>query len=295
MDSDRVFSPNVVFFTDGEGGGGAGGGAGSGGAGSGAGEGGGGSGDGQGNKTGGEGKEKKTSQQHFDSGFNLGFAKGAEKLEKETAARINTILKSLGMDPEADLEEQLTATSKLLKDAKDAAKDGGKGKVDPKIEETLKLVQGELKAANETIKTLKTAHETELSSILIDQTLMSYAAGAGLAKSVEPKKVVLLFKDDHKLSLDKDRNVTVTQLNDAPIINPENGEPKDLKMVFTDWLGSQTYLVAKTDSGGSGGQRPGEGAGSGAGGESRAGKLTAEQASKLSQAEYEKARKEGRI
>ena len=298
FDPERVFSPVVVFKDAGEGtgesgreGGGDGGGGG-GGAGTGEGGGEGGAGGGQDKET---GSGDKAHQQHFDRGFNLGFCKGAEKAEKETQARTNKILQALGIDPEGDLDTQLAETGELLKQAREG---GGKGdgKPDPKTEEMLKQVRTELQTANKSIEKLKSNHAKELEKILVDQTLLNLAGGAPLAKSVVPRKVVLLFKDDFELGLDKDRNVVVTQPNGAPIIDSSTGEPKSLEGVFKDWIGGQSHLLDKTNTGGSGGAPPGDGGGAGSGAATGGkGSYTPEQIAKMPMTEYEKLRSEGKI
>ena len=158
----------------------------------------------------------------------------AEKAEKEAQTRSSKILQTLGIDPEGDLDTQLAETLELLKKAREGGGEGD-GKPDPKTEEMLKQVRTELQTANKTIKGLKVDHAEELEKILVDQTLLNLAGGAPLAKSVVPRKVVLLFKDDFQLGLDKDRNVVVTQPNGAPIIDSSTGEPKSLEGVFNDW------------------------------------------------------------
>jgi len=285
FDPFRVFSPLVVFKEGGGESGGAGGGAGTG---EGGGEGGAGDGQGKGTGSGDQGH-----QQHFDRGFSLGFGKGAEKAEKEAQARTKKILQALGIDPEGDVDAQLAEVGETLKKARDGGKGGGKA--DPKTEEMLKQVRTELQTANKTIEELKAGHAQELQKILIDQNLLNLAGAAPLAKSVAPRKVVLLFKDDFQLGLDENRNVTVTQPNGAPIIDPATGEPKTLEGVFKDWIGGQSHLLDKTNTGGSGGEgrQDGKGGAGAAGGEG--GKYTPEQIAKMSMADYEKARTEGKI
>lgn len=285
---DRVFSP-VVVFKDGDGaGGGQGGAGGSGGGGE------GGAGDGQGKKAGDGGSGGQGGQEQFDRAFNLGFGKGAEKTERQWQERHNALLESLGIDLEkGDVDEQVKVLRETIKTAKEVA-DGkggqgdGKGSQDAAL---LEQVRGELKKANNTIEELKKNHETEIRQILIDQSLLNLAGAAGLAKSVTPNAAAILFKQDYVLDLDKDRKVTVTQKNGAPIVDPSTGEPKTLEGVFRDWIGQNSFLVSATNRGGGGSEQPKDQGGVGGGG----GQYTAEQVATMSMADYEKARKEGKI
>ena len=274
---DRVFSP-VVVFKDGQGdagGQGAAGGAGSGGEG--------GAGDDQSKKTG--KADDKDGQQHFDKGFNLGFGKGAEKAERDAKARESALLQTFGIDPGGDVQAQVTAIQEKLKGKTDKSKDQDKEKQNEII---LQQVRSELQKANNTIQELKQQHEVELRTVLIDQALLTLAGGTGLAKNVSPQAAIILFKQDYRLDLDKDRKVTVTQPNGAPVID-QNGNPKPLEAVFKDWIGQNSFLIAASNKGGSDGQPPkDQGAGAG-------GKYSTEQVAKMSMADYEKARKEGKI
>jgi len=289
---DRTIHPLAVsFFQAGEGEGGSGS----------SGTGGGGAGEGQGGEGGGKGAggdddeaKKRAAAQLHDRTFNKGYKLGAEKAETEAQTKQNQLLQALGIDTDQDVEAQLTGTKELLK----AAREGKAGKGDEdKMAEVLKGVQVELKSANKTIEEMKTTHASELEHILINQTLMNLAGGAGLAKSVQPAKVVLWFKDDFKLGLDGERAVTVNQQNGAPIIDSQTGEPKTLNAVFQDWIGGQTALLAGAGTGGSGGLPPGGdgGAGGGQPPAGREGKYTPEQVAKMSMPEYEQARKDKKI
>lgn len=294
---DRVFSPIVVFKDGGGEGGGEGGGQG-GGSGSGGGGAGGGSGSGG---EGGSGDGRKNTgnedhQKHFNDGFNLGFGKGAEKKEKEAQEKINAIYRDLGLDPDQEnLEDQLKAVKAALKKAKEGD-GGGKGKDDALVEQ----LRGELKKVNTALEETKTSHETEIRKILIDQQVLNLAGAAGLAKGVSPQAAAVLFKQDYVLDLDKDRKVTVTQPNGAPIVDPKTGETKTLDGVFKDWIGQNSYLLAAANRGGSGGAGPGDGGGGGGSGGGQQGAdgvmhLTVEEAEKLPMDQYEKLTQEGKL
>ena len=276
---DRVFSP-VVVFKDGQGeagGQGAAGGAGSGGEG--------GAGDDQSKKTG--KADDKDGQQHFDRGFNLGFGKGAEKAERDAKARESALFQSFGIDSAGDVQTQIAAIQERLKGKDDKRNEQEKDK-EKQNEIILQQVRSELQKANTTIQELKKQHEAELRTVLIDQALLTLAGGTGLAKNVSPQSAVLLFKQDYRLDLDKDRKVTVTQPNGVPVID-QNGNPKTFEAVFKDWIGQNSFLLAASNKGGSDGQPPNDQGGS------AGGKYSPEQVAKMSMAEYEQARREGKI